>query len=85
MTAQIHDRFILYNRKFDIVGVKGNGLFDSVSFGLHPVGVSSNCWRGYICEYVIQDEMLVLENPHISLGRFWSVFPQGFGPNPRQL
>jgi hypothetical protein len=51
MTAQIPDLILLQDKKFSIVGVNENDLFDPAHFDLHPFQSITGCWRGYICMY----------------------------------
>ena len=68
MTAQITDQFVLRDQRYTIAGVKGNDLFVPENFGLEPFSRGSGCWRGYVCEYGLKNEYLVLERLQISLG-----------------
>ncbi|HEU0293077.1 MAG TPA: hypothetical protein VFR47_10105 [Anaerolineales bacterium] len=70
MTAQITDQFVLRDQRYTIAGVKGNELFVPENFGLEPFSLGSGCWRGYVCEYGLKDEHLVLERLGISLGYY---------------
>jgi hypothetical protein len=68
MTAQFPDTFLLNDREFSIVGVRGGELFDPQSIGVKPVPTCSACWRGYVCQYSIKDNKLILDTLRISLG-----------------
>jgi hypothetical protein len=60
MTAQMHDSILWNDQKFSIVGVHGDDLFHPKDFNLHPFSTVTSCWRGYVCEYKIIDNQLVL-------------------------
>lgn len=67
MTAQIPDTLLFNDKSFSIVGVNGNELFNPQSIGLHPIPFSTACWRGYVCEYKLHNNTLVLDRLQISL------------------
>lgn len=48
MTAQIPDSILLQDKKFSIVGMNGNELFNSVDFDLYPFRSITSWWRGYV-------------------------------------
>ena len=79
MTAQMHDQFILEGKTYSIVGIKGDELFDPKRLGLTPVGTCTACWRGYVCEYGIRDERLVLETLQMSL---YTIQDKKYVPEP---
>lgn len=68
MTAQIPDSFLLDISEFSLVGIKGNGLFNLEQFGIRPIGMSSDCWRGYRCLYTLKNDKLLLDELYLSLG-----------------
>lgn len=67
MTAQIHDSILLQNKKFSIVGINGNELFNPFHFNLRPLPRITSCWRGYICEYKIVHNKLLLHTLKVNL------------------
>jgi hypothetical protein len=67
MTAQIHDSIVLQDKKFSIVGVHGNELFNPVDFELHPFSTVTSCWRGYVCTYKIFHNKLLLATLEVNL------------------
>lgn len=78
MTAQTPDRFRLddhtyvivgvHNRKYArIFGARADILFTPEYLDLTPVATASNCWRGYVCQYAIRDNALVLRELNIGL------------------
>ena len=68
MTAQWHDSFIYEDEDWDLVGIKGEGFFSPIEYGLNPVGMCTACWRGYICKYKITDKKIVLDQLDINHG-----------------
>jgi hypothetical protein len=68
MTAQIHDTILIDDKGFSIVGVNGSELFTPQSIGITPVAVMSACWRGYVCQYKINDGQLILDELQLSFG-----------------
>lgn len=67
MTAQIHDTILIENQSFSIVGVDGGDLFTPQSVGIYPGPSNSACWRGYVCQYKIENEMLLLDELQVSM------------------
>jgi hypothetical protein len=68
MTAQFHDTILINEKEYSIVGVNGSELFNPKSIGIKPVPYISACWRGYICQYKIGDDKLILEKLQLSFG-----------------
>jgi hypothetical protein len=67
MTAQVSDTILIDNKPYAIAGVEGDGLFTPQSFGIHPGPANTACWRGYICQYKIENEELLLDELQISI------------------
>jgi hypothetical protein len=67
MTAQIPDSILLQDKKFSIVGVNGNDLFNPVHFNLHPFQSVTSCWRGYVCTYKTLYNKLLLDKLEVNL------------------
>lgn len=67
MTAQFSDLLVLGRRTLSIAGVKGEGLFDPRSLGLHPIAPCTACWRGYLCRYAVKDDQLFLAELCLSI------------------
>jgi len=67
MTAQIPDEFILNGENFSLVGMKGNGLFEPLDFGLTPHSTSTACWRGYVMKYHFTKDQLILDEMRINV------------------
>ena len=68
MTAQISDSIWINEENFSVVGVNGNDLFIPQAWGINPVATVSSCWRGYVCQYKIQSNKLILDNLQVSFG-----------------
>jgi hypothetical protein len=60
MTAQLHDVVVYRKRRYAVTGVVGQGLFDPAEHGLRVQTIHTACWRGYLCEYAVQDNQLFL-------------------------
>jgi hypothetical protein len=43
-----------------MIWAKGSGLFDPAQVGIKPVGMTTACYRGFICNYEISDDTLFL-------------------------
>ena len=67
MTGQITDEFILDGEEFSLVGLKGEGLFESLDFGLTPYSTCTNCWRGYIMKYHFTKDHLILDEMRVNV------------------
>lgn len=60
MTAQISDLVIYQGTQYALTGISGWGLFDPHEHGLQVGMISTGCWRGYLCEYTVEDDQLFL-------------------------
>jgi hypothetical protein len=62
MTHQAPDKVIYKGQEFILAGLKGNGLFRPIDFGItsEMIGCMTACYRGYCCKYKIIDEKLFL-------------------------
>lgn len=67
MTAQINDVVNWNDVTWFLVGINGKGLFEPSDHELHPVMISTACWRGFICNYEVSSDRLVLEKLVIGL------------------
>lgn len=67
MTAQWHDEFEFQGKKYSLVGVNGQGLFNPAQYDMVPMSTCSACWRGFLCKYAVVDNKLVLDSLQISL------------------
>ena len=61
MTAQMHDIILINEKVFSIVGVYGGELFKPQSVGITPFSVITSCWRGYVCQYKVSNDKLLLD------------------------
>jgi hypothetical protein len=68
MTAQIPDTILINDKNYSIVGINGGDLFTPQSNGIEPVAIMSSCWRGYVCQYKIIDNKLILDELQLSFG-----------------
>ncbi|MBP0006373.1 MAG: hypothetical protein J7642_22085 [Cyanobacteria bacterium SBC] len=69
MTAQISDRIIYNHRKFYIAIANGHGLFNPADHNIHPVSLSTACYRGFHCTYTIIDDSLYLHEVCLGLNK----------------
>lgn len=68
MTAQLRDTLVIDKHEYAVVGAKGRGLFEPRRHGLVPVARSTNCYRGYVCRYFIDNYQLILDRLTVNLG-----------------
>jgi hypothetical protein len=54
-------------KPYSIAGINGSGLFDPIQQGIEPIAISTACWRGYHCVYVVADGAPLLTKLHIGL------------------
>ena len=81
MTAQISDTVRYLSVDFRLAGISGDGLFEPVEHGLSPVAISTACWRGYYCTYLVQEDRLLLDTLHVRLqGQDAALAARGDGP-----
>lgn len=62
MTAQIGDIYKYENTSYCIVAMTDRPYFEPTKFGLEAHPSSTACYRGYWCEYAIENDALVLQN-----------------------
>ena len=68
MTAQEPDSFIYNNRNYHMVAYSAEEPINPASLGFEPVGLNSDCWRGYISVYSIdEDKRLILKHLYLGL------------------
>ncbi|WP_225730607.1 MULTISPECIES: hypothetical protein [unclassified Nocardia] len=60
MTSQAPDGVLFDGDEFAVTAIDGTGLFDPVAHGLEPRAFSTGCYRGYVCEYAVVEQRLVL-------------------------
>lgn len=61
MTAQATDTFIYKRKEYDLIGLKGAGLFSPDDIGMIPEMMHTACYRGFICTYKIVRNRLYLD------------------------
>lgn len=90
MTAQIGDTYKYRNKKYTIVAMSAAMRFHPRDYGLEAHSSSTACWRGFWCEYVIEDDRLLLRDLNIynhndNYPRFYGVevSPQEFWEDER--
>lgn len=62
MTAQIGDIYKKDRQEYTVVAMSAPSAFDPKDYGLEPNCSCTACWRGYWCEYNIDDDRLLLQN-----------------------
>lgn len=62
MAAQTSDCVIYRQKKLDLVGLKGAGLFDPNDYDLKLKARDEACWRGYTVEYAVKDGRLMVNS-----------------------
>lgn len=60
MTAQISDSFFYNKKEYRLVAISEEIKFKPEDYGITPEMISTACWRGFYCDYIIKDEMLYL-------------------------
>ena len=66
MTRQVSDRFTYNKQSYKLACLPAPYVvFEPNKYGLNPEMASTNCGRGYWCEYAIEDDMLILKQLHI--------------------
>ena len=57
MTAQVNDKFRFNEKDFDLVAIENEeSFFDISKLGLTPTFESTDCWRGYIAIFAVDDD-----------------------------
>lgn len=64
-------------------GVDGGPLFRPRDYGIMPAGISTACWRGYVCWYEVADDQLRLSK--LLLGAGSKVDRRKIGPGTTLL
>jgi hypothetical protein len=67
MTAQVPDTILIDNKPYAIAGIEGDEIFTPQSFGISPGPANTACWRGYVCQYKIENELLLLDELQVSI------------------
>lgn len=60
MTAQISDTALYCGDDYSIIGLIAPEPVTPLDFGMTPTKLSTGCYRGYYCTYVIEDSQLYL-------------------------
>ena len=76
MTGQIPDHVIYNDERYDLVGVKGEGLYEPFDFGLNPVSPHTANWRGFVSCYEVSDKILVLKDFDVHVRNSDNKFPE---------
>jgi hypothetical protein len=66
MTAQVSDIVSYGGSQLHLAAYSNGEPFDPVKYGYKPVMASTACWRGYLCEYKIENQQLYLDKLHIN-------------------
>jgi len=68
LTAQIPDRLRYASREYLVLGARGDRLFDPSRFGLKVRMISTACYRGFHCSYVLDAHgSLLLQHVYLGL------------------
>lgn len=65
MTAQIGDIYKYEKKEFTIVALSSAMPFDPKNFGMESHPSSTACYRGYWCEYAIENDELFLKDLYL--------------------
>ena len=65
MSAQIGDIYKYQGKEYTVVALSSSIMFDPKDFGLEPHASSSACWRGYWCEYSIENDEIKLKDLYL--------------------
>lgn len=65
MTAQIEDKYLFGDKEYTAVALSDPVGFDPRDYGLKPHFAATACYRGFWCDYSIEEDMLVLKNLYI--------------------
>ncbi|MCX7748967.1 MAG: hypothetical protein N2645_19080 [Clostridia bacterium] len=67
MTIQIDDKVDYLNTEYSLIRIENGSLFEPSDYGFSPVVLSSACWRGHYCKYIIENGSLILSQLSIGL------------------
>jgi hypothetical protein len=83
MTAQIPDTLHIDGVDFDMIAVRGEGLFEPTVHGLCPKPPHTALWRGFLARYTLMEDRLVLDGLDACLDRPSALFgiPPAIGPD----
>jgi hypothetical protein len=66
MTAQVPDTCIYRGEAHSLCAFSDGEPFDPKAHGYRPVGTSTACYRGYICQYEVRKDQLFLRKLYIN-------------------
>jgi hypothetical protein len=69
MTVQQADTAIYNGKLFTLAGFSGSGLFSPAKLGIALKALASNCGRGFVCEYLIENSQLLLSSVNLWLDK----------------
>lgn len=69
MTMQITDLFIFDGEKYNLINTDLD--IDLYKYGLYPMTAHTACWRGYVSEYAIENNYLIIKNLYINCNNYW--------------
>jgi hypothetical protein len=61
MTAQVPETVVIDGQRYELCGVRGEGLFDAAGQGIETAPPDTSCWRGCICGYAVDGDHLLLD------------------------
>jgi len=61
VTAQVPDKVIYKEEKFDLVGVSGNELLNPEIFGIKLMSAGTACYNGYILTFKCDNDEFILD------------------------
>ena len=67
MTAQMPDFYKYNGKEYSLVAISEALNFKPQDYGFEPRPISTDCWRGYWCDYNMSDDELMLQNLYICL------------------
>jgi hypothetical protein len=67
VTAQVPDFVQHQGKRYDVVGVSGEGLFRPSDWGMDPTPTSTACWRGFVALYKVEEDRLYLDQLEIGV------------------
>ncbi len=62
MTAQVADQVLFNKLLWEFIGITGGRLFDPEDWKIKPASTCTACWRGFVCQYAIEENKLVLDS-----------------------
>ena len=62
MSSQQPDTVMYDGESYEVIGVRGDGLFDPEALGIQTVAPHTGCWRGFIAGYEVRARRLQLRS-----------------------